>query len=168
MGTSSKEKKVAQYTTMITGINENVGANETVGVDGVPTGKTALVGALQAFIDAEAKVVATRASHHEAIVAQKGVIAPAAATYIGVKSFATANYAKQPTKLASFGVEPKARQVPNVSTKAEAIQKRDATREARGTKGKRQKAKITGETAAAAATTPPAAPAAPPATPAKS
>jgi hypothetical protein len=46
--------------------------------------------------------------------------------------------------LADFDLQPKTRSVPDVATKAEANKKRAATRKARGTMGKKQRAKIVG------------------------
>jgi hypothetical protein len=147
---SSDEKKVTRYTAMITGIGENVGANESIPIEGVPTGKTALTGALQVFVDAVGNVATTHAAYRKAVAEKKAAAEPANETYLGVKTYAVANYAKDASKLGSFGLTTTTRKKPTAETLAAAVLKREATRAARGTKGKRQKAKITGETPATA------------------
>ncbi len=64
--------------------------------------------------------------------------------------------------LDDFGYSPRKTPKKSVETKAQAIQKTEATREARHTLGRKQKARIKGTAATSAPATPPAAPALPP------
>jgi hypothetical protein len=73
-----------------------------------------------------------------------------------LRAFVINLFKGQTNVLADFGITVIARQVPTVDTKAAAALKAKATRAARGTGGKRQKAKIKGAVPTAPATTPPA------------
>lgn len=152
--TRNKVTTAEKYRAMITGVQTNVGAKETIPVDGVQTSKTDIVNALQGFIDAAANVATAKAAYEEAIAAQNAAAATANTTYLDVKTYAQATYKKQASVLGTFGLAEPTRKKPDAATMAAAVEKREATREARGTAGKRQKAKITGQVPAA---TPPAA-----------
>ncbi len=67
-----------------------------------------------------------------------------------MKAYALAQYGNQPSTLGTFGLQAPTRRTPDADTKAAAVAKREATRKARGTAGKRQKAAITGQAPAAA------------------
>jgi len=73
-----------------------------------------------------------------------------------LRNHVSALYGETSTEFAAFGFAPKVVTKVDVATKAAAVEKREATRAARHTMGKRQKEEITGETspAATAPTTP--------------
>lgn len=90
-----------------------------------------------------------------------------------VVAFVRFNFGGDPQALADFGLPPRRTPTPpTAETKAAAVAKREATREARGTKGPKAKQKIHGTVTAQLVVTPaapatpesPASPAAPPAT----
>jgi hypothetical protein len=148
--TNSKVSKIQKYRAMIAGVQTNVGTKTTIPVDGVQTSKTAIVNALQAFIDAAANVANAQAAYEQAVVAQKAAAASANTTYLDVKTYAQSTYKNQASTLGTFGLAEPTRRKPDAATVAAAVQKREATRKARGTAGPRQKAKITGATPAVA------------------
>ena len=63
-----------------------------------------------------------------------------------LRSHLSVLFGEASTEFFDFGFTPKAVKTVDVATKAEAVKKGAATRQARHTMGKRQKAKITGET----------------------
>lgn len=73
-----------------------------------------------------------------------------------LRNHVSALFGETSTAFSDFGFAPKQVTPVDVATKAEAVAKREATRAARHTMGKRQKEEITGETspAVAASTTP--------------
>ncbi len=80
----------------------------------------------------------------------------------GVRGIVQARFGKQGTQVLQFGFTPVKVAVRTAESKALAAKKAAATRQARGTVGKKKKATITGATAAAAAPVTPAAPSAAP------
>lgn len=88
------------------------------------------------------------------------------------RQFVLATFTESPDTLAAFGLKARKVTAPSAETKAQAAAKRKATREARGTKGSRQKKAIhgtvtpatSGTPAPSAATTAPATPPTPPVT----
>jgi hypothetical protein len=59
-------------------------------------------------------------------------------------AFVKATFSNSPDVLASFGLGPKKAATPTVTVKAAAVAKREATREARGTRGTRQRKAVKG------------------------
>jgi hypothetical protein len=100
---------------------------------------------------------------HDATVAEMQLRASMKAKATSLRSYIVGLLGASSTQAAALGFEPKPRSTPTVAVKAEAIEKRALTREARHTMGKKQKAAIHGTPTVAAPTATPAAPA--PATP---
>jgi len=131
-----------------------------------------LAAAIQARIDAANAVGTTRAAWLNAIKTYDALDLQVTVLIRELKNLVIATFGPSSPKLADFGFKATVRTPLTPAQKVERAQKALATRKARGTLGKNQKALITGETAAAAAaaaasatapTTTPAAPAPAPA-----
>jgi hypothetical protein len=143
----------------LAGIRKHYASAPTMVLDGVTYAQTDIEKALQGSIDAADATTAATALFHKTVDAEQTANASADAVYGGLKTFVTSQFKTSPDVMADFGFTPPSRQVPDAATKAAAAEKRSATRVARHTMGKRQKAKVTGTTPAATA---PAAAAPPP------
>ncbi len=115
---------------MIAGMQANVGITTAMVVQGVSTTQPAIVGALQGYVDAEAKVEAARDAYDEAVAALNAADVPAHAAYVQGKGYALQMFGDKPTTLGTFGLQATARKVPTAAVKAAANAKRKATRAA--------------------------------------
>ena len=144
--TNNKVNRVTEYRAMIAGMQANAGTSTVIVVQGVSTTQPAIVGALQGYIDAEAKVEAARAAYEEAVAAQNAAAVPARAAYLQGKQYALQQFGQKPTTLGTFGLQATAHKVPTAAVKAAASAKRKVTLAA--------KAVAKAEAAKAAAATP--------------
>ena len=140
----------------IAGVRSQFGSTKAVVLDGVSYAPDDIVKALQGSIDAADATIAITAQFHKTVDAERAANATADAVYAGLKTYVTSQYKTSPDTLADFGITLPSRQVPDAATTAVAVEKRHATRVARHTMGKRQKASVKGtvttpETAAAPA-----------------
>jgi hypothetical protein len=139
--------------------------NLTVLVDGVTMTGAAVVADVEQHIAAEQQILAVKEQLKELQSRIKPVRAKVRAEAQAVKTAATVAFGSDSQSYQKLGfTSPKLRKVASAATKAEGIVKGAATREARGTKGSRQKAAIHGTVPATTPTAP--APAPTPATPA--
>ncbi len=125
-----------------------------------------LVQLFQGLADAIAKVDAAKAAWQDALTSLNDEHAKVDPVLRGYQSLLLATYGNAPATLADYGLAPrKGPTPPSADVKAAAVAKRAATRTARHTMGKKQKAEIKGApvTAGSAPTT--AAPASPPVAP---
>ena len=127
-----------------------------------------LVQLLQGLADAIAKVDATKAAWQDALSSMDEEHAKVDPVLRGYQTLLLATYGNAPATLADYGLAPrKGPTPPSADEKAAAVAKRAATRAARHTMGKKQKAEIKGAapvtTGSAAPAT--AAPASPPVAP---
>jgi hypothetical protein len=90
-----------------------------------------------------------KAALHEAVLAQQALRAVVQATAAAVRAYVVAIHGANSPHLATLGFAPVVRQEPSAATRALAAEKSRATRQARGTKGKRQRAAIHGTVPAA-------------------
>ena len=144
------------------GVTKYFTALPTLMLAGVVTTPTAINAVFQADIVASTALDAAEADVAQKRAAQKAARAAAIAERSDLKTYILGNYGEQAVQmLADFGFEPpKPRGAKTVASKAQAVAQSKATREARGTKGAKQKAVIKGVVA-----TPAAEPTATPATP---
>jgi hypothetical protein len=136
---------------------------------------------LQGIVDSRAAVTKARADARATVADENAKLPPLLAFLRALEKVIRAEFGDDAKALAVFGLEPtKARVAPTAEEKAVAVVKRDATREARGTKGPKARKKVHGNVSAALVVTPaaptepaapaanaPAAPAAAPVTPPK-
>jgi hypothetical protein len=135
----------------LAGLRKHYASAPTMVLDGVSYTLADIEKALQGSIDSADATSAANALFHKTVDAEQTANASADAVYAGLKTFVTTQFRTSPDVLADFGFTPPSRQVPDAATMAAAVEKRNATRAARHTMGKRQKAKVTGTTPAAAA-----------------
>lgn len=100
---------------------------------------------LQAVIDAAARVAEARGALDAALHDEEVAIAENADIITCLKQVVTNAFKNKPDVLADFGLRKRNRKELTVEEKANAVAKLRATREARGTLGKRQKADIHGD-----------------------
>jgi len=137
---------------------------ETKTVDDITSG-------LQTLVTNRSNVVAARAALKAEVDAEKSQLEALLGLMSAVLAFVRFNFGGDPEALADFGLQPhKARTPQTAEQQAIAVAKRQATRDARGTKGPKAKKEIHGNVTAKLVVTPaaPSTPAAPeaPATPA--
>jgi hypothetical protein len=157
--------RLADDQKMIDGIQKFLASNATLTFGSQTMTPAAIVAVFQhriqtakAALDADAvRVAAVKVDRDERATTAKAVNA--------FRRWVVATFTESPDTLATFGLKaPKARKT-TVETKAQAVVKSKATREARGTKGSRQKKAIHGTVTPATSGTP-TAPANTPTTPA--
>jgi hypothetical protein len=113
---------------------------------------------LQAEVDAASTTQSAKTAWQQAVLAEEKVATQAALLRKALRAYLIGTYGAKSATVAEFGLAPKEATV-DVATKALAIQKRAATRVARGTMGSKQKKGIKGTVPAAsssAAASPPA------------
>jgi hypothetical protein len=167
---ASKAVTLAQLQALITGLQKQLPSGQFTLVSNAYTTAT-LVTALQGLITALTAVDAAQASAKAALVTWHAEDAKMLPIVLALKSILLAMYANAPDTLALFGLKPRKAPAPRTAAKKAATAvKAQATREARGTIGKKKKAEITGNVVGVTITpiTAPAGapPAAQPATPA--
>jgi len=145
----------------IAGVKKHYANVPSLVIDGVSYTPAEVEKVLQDSIDAADATAAAAAVFHKAVAAERAANAKGDAVYRGLRSFLINQYKTSPDTLADFGITLPTRQVPDAATVAAAVDKRAATRAARHTQGKRQKAGVTGEPPATAPTPPTTTPAKP-------
>jgi hypothetical protein len=138
----SKAVKRDQKTQLIAGITKHFGKVKTITLKGNVVKIADLVSGIQASIDAGADTDTKRTAYLEAAKTSRSADEASDPDVVAFTEFVQSTLSA--TDLADFGLKPKTRAVPDVATKALANAKRAATRKARGTMGKKEKAKIVG------------------------
>jgi hypothetical protein len=149
----NKETTLNRIRQAIVGIQDNFPASKTILLEATPTKPADAIATLQAAIDAIDKAASAEAAFHAAVAAQHTAIAAANALLVNLEETVKVTLGRTPAILGGFGFSVTVKQAPTPAVKAAAVQKRAATRAARGTKGPRQKAAIKG-TVPATPTTP--------------
>ncbi len=161
MANKSKESLSARFTTVAAGVKKNITGKVTI--DG--TAYTAVT--LAAVFTAAANAIAAADSQHtqwlDSVDAMKKAVALANAVYKALKQFAIGQYGANQTILTGLGITlPKSGAERTAATKAVAAIKANATKEARGTTGKKQRKSVKGNVQVTITATPTPTP--PPAT----
>lgn len=172
-GTSSKVKPnkaaaLASLSSIIAGTQKHT-PNGSLTFGNVTYAATTLVQTLQGLLDAMAAHDAAVAKAKDLLLALRDSDAKVGPVYRAYKRYLVATYGDAVQTLADYGLQPlKAKAPLSVEQKAAALAQLRATRKARGTTSKKQKAAIKGTVTEPATTVenPPAAPA-PATTPAK-
>jgi hypothetical protein len=105
-------------------------------------------------LDSIDKAATTEKAFHDAVTAQHAAIAKGNANLTALKMLVRNQLGGTAGVQGDFGFQTPTRQTPSEETKAAAVAKRKATRAARHTMGKRQKAKVKGQVQPAPATSP--------------
>ena len=161
MNTITKDNKdtiINRLRQAIAGIQQHFTGTTTIGLSGTPTPPTAAVATLQGAITAIDAAATAEQAFHTAVAAQNAAIEAANALLVLLLSAIKSQLGSTPAILGDFGFDAPKRTVPTEAVKAAAVQKRAATRVARGTKGPKAKLAIKGNVPPTPAT---------PATPAK-
>jgi hypothetical protein len=133
------------------GIDKYLATEPTLPIDGAAITPADLKKSLQKQIDAADSTQAARAAWLSASAAEAALHDATVSTLSFLRSFVALKFgSKNEATLADFGFTPRTRKVPSAETKAAAAEKAAATRAARHTMGKRQKAKIKGTVAPSA------------------
>ena len=140
--------------TMIAGVQKHLSTTPTITLNGQPLTQAALISVLQDEITTADATLLAEGLFHKAVAAEKAAVAAGEPVFRALRAFLLNLFEGQTDVLADFGITVIVRQVPTAATKAAAALKAKATRAARGTGGKRQKAKIVGTVQAAPAIPP--------------
>jgi hypothetical protein len=140
--------------TMIAGFKKHLSSTSSITLDGLTYTQVALIQILQDEIDAAGATLVAAGALHKAVAAEKVTVAAGEPVFRALRKFVLNLFKGQTDVLADFGITVVARQKPTAEKQAAAVQKREATRLARGTRGKRQKADIKGSAQATPATPP--------------
>jgi hypothetical protein len=151
----NKDKTINKNRQAIGGMHKHFAGIPSFVLGGTPTTPADAIATLQGAIDAVDAAATAEKAFHDAVAAQHVALAKANALLKALKTLVENQLGSTEAILGDFGFTRPARQVPNEETKAAAVAKRAATRAARKTMGKRQKAKVKG--AQPAPVTPPAA-----------
>jgi hypothetical protein len=161
--TPVRSKTAGNDQQVILGIKQDLQSMTSLPLGGTTYTPQSLVAVIQSRIDATNAVVTAKANWQSAAKTYKAIDAQVTVIVRELRNLVIGAFGATSPKLADFGFSNPTRKPQTTAEKQAAALKRTATREARGTRGKQQKLKITGATAAAAppATPAPAAPAAP-------
>ncbi|HEX3770400.1 MAG TPA: hypothetical protein VHV30_06030 [Polyangiaceae bacterium] len=154
----NKDNRNNRHRQAIVGLQKQYPPTATVVLDGASHTPADIAKAFQASVDAADVTTAAAAAFHKAVADERAANATADTMYRSLRAYVGQ---ASPDVLASFGFTSPSRQVPSADTVAGAVEKRAATRAARHTLGKRQKAGIKGTVttapeAPAGSATPPA------------
>ncbi len=144
----------AQLSALVNGINTDLVGVDPIDLDGVSTKRADVLARIQALLDAITAVKSARTVLQTAVASQNTLLAGGRALRIAMKRFLQTKFGPTSPKLQDFGFTQTHQGKAKVATKAEGITKAKATRTARGTAGKKQKAAIKAPAPVAATTSP--------------
>jgi hypothetical protein len=150
---TSKANMQARDTKVIAGIAANFKGATVFTFGGVDYKATEIQKLLQSRIDAASATDSAKAKWLTASAAETEATKESESVRLALKSHLITTYGKKSQIVADFGFTPKTRQT-TAETTAAAVVKREATREARGTVGKKAKLKIKGVVAPVTAAEP--------------
>jgi len=151
---TNRNKTLNDSRLAIAGVQKHFANTPTLALDGATMTPKDVIAALQAAIDAIDKSAIAEKAFHDAVAAQTAATAKGNAVLRALKSLVKNQLGSTQGALGDFGFSVPTRQIPDEATKAAAVAKRAATRAARHTAGKRQKATVKGVVAATPATPP--------------
>jgi hypothetical protein len=142
---AQKATTSALLTALVKGIETELAHVDPIAIDGSALPRTELLDRFQGALNAIAAVKTARTALSQAVASQKAATAQAMTLRSGVKRFLQTKYGPKSPKLQDFGFTPVRVAKTAVKTKAQAKVKAQATRIARGTRGRKQKALIKGD-----------------------
>jgi hypothetical protein len=142
---TNRDKTINKNRQAIAGVKKHFASTPSLVLDGSPTTPNDVIAALQAAIDAVDAAAAAGKVFHDVTAAQHAAIAKGNAVLKALKMLVNNQLGGAEGVLGDFGFQAPKRKTPDEATKAEAVAKRAATRAARHTMGKRQKAKVKGQ-----------------------
>jgi hypothetical protein len=145
MSTSNgnKQQQSQEFSEAATGVTQQIPATVTVNVGGQPYTAAQLVSVFNAAVTAIKTVTATRATLQQQVANQSATIQTAHTLYLELKKYAEVQFGKGSPVLAAFGFSSAPPTQKSSETKTIAAAKAKLTRQARGTKGSRQKLAVT-------------------------
>jgi hypothetical protein len=141
----NKDKTINALRQAIAGVQKHFGTIPTIVLGGTPTAPSALVATLQAAIKGIDDATTAEKAFHDTVAAQNTALVAARAGLKALKTLVESQLGSTASIFGDFGFTVPTRKTPDEATKAAAVAKREATRAARGTRGKRQKAGIKGQ-----------------------
>lgn len=138
-------------------LNKFVKPKTAMTVNGQPVKPADLTAIYQNAIDTRTALITLRAAINKALSARDDAEATRLATDEGLKAWVVTQFGARSQEAQEFGFLPTKVGEKSVATKAVAVEKCLATRQARGTRGKRQKERIKGTLVAPATPAEPAA-----------
>jgi hypothetical protein len=147
---------------LIDGLTQHASIVPPVMIDGVAFSPKDLIGVLQRRIGASESATTARATWQSLVVADAAEHATTRTIVSGLRQAMMVAFSVQVDTLAAFGLSPRKVRVLTPDQKIAAVARAKATREARHTMGKRQKARITGANPTGASPEAPVAPASEP------
>ncbi|HEX3770717.1 MAG TPA: hypothetical protein VHV30_07635 [Polyangiaceae bacterium] len=161
MGTNlpkpNRSDRIFAEQTLVDGFKTHAGFLSSLAIDGAVRTSAEIVNTVQSRIDASKAVEAAHAAWLAALAAEAQVLEETSVVLAGAKQGVLTAFSGHATELAAFGLTAPVRHTMTVDEKRAAVAKGKATRAARHTMGRRQKAAIKGVVAESTA-----APAAPP------
>jgi hypothetical protein len=142
--TQNNAKIVATCGQRLAALKKHVKTKTAMKVGGDSMKPADIIAAYQAAIDSRAALIPQRASYKAALVARNNAEVTRQAIDKKLKAWVVNEFGADSQEAEEFGFLPTKVTEKSAETKALAVQKGRATREARGTKGKRQKEKIKG------------------------
>jgi hypothetical protein len=156
---SNRPSQTARVTALIAGSTKHLSSVTSVTLGGTTYTATSLMQALQSVLQVYADVDAARAALKAKLLVEKNQAGTNNAFVSACTVFVRSHFGNVPDVLADFGLAPKkARKPLTVEAKARKVEQGLATRTARHTMGKRQKAEIKGVVPEPATSGKPAAP----------
>ena len=154
MSTSNTTKvtRQARIGQVISGIQKNLSQMPAITLSGTSYTPATLIATLQKGIDTSKTSVNSKAKWIADVQVERNTYAEIGPVLRFIKAFVIAQFGDTQSsaqKLEDFGLSPRKARSKNVAVKADAATKGRATRVARATKGKKQKAKIKGTPVAA-------------------
>ncbi|HEY2515257.1 MAG TPA: hypothetical protein VGI39_30530 [Polyangiaceae bacterium] len=128
----------------IQGLNEHLTAKSTLTINQEPMKLADVIATYQTALDARTTLKSKRAEVKLALQEWKDADAAQTTLDKGLKVWVEFTYGLQSQESQDIGFSPPKRTKPTVETKAQALLQSKATRKARGTMGKKEKAKIKG------------------------
>ena len=141
---TSKAKALARDKQVLAALAAHFNSTATLSVAGTPYKVKELQQMLNDRMDVVAAADAVKAKWQTAVQAAKEKNAEVSTALVGLRAHILGQYGAKSQVAVDFGFSTNRKQA-TVETKAAAIVKQQATRAARGTGGKKQKAKITGD-----------------------
>jgi hypothetical protein len=148
---TNKDRTINTHRQAIAGIRKHFASAPSILLGGTSTTPNDAIATLQGSIDAIDAASASAQAFHGAVTAQHAAIAKGTGLLTDLKTLVKSQLGSSEGVLGDFGFTSPSRQTPDEATKAAAVVKRAATRAARHTMGKRQKASVKGSVPATGA-----------------
>jgi len=144
MSTFNKSSRVDRARLLQAGVQQHLANEPSLTLDGKDYKPSDVISICLGFIQAVDAVTAAKATWKATVKSMRTAAATFRAIEVAMHRFLVSKYGADNSVLADFGFEPKTRKQLPVAEKAVAAEKSVATRQARGTKGTKQKKAIKG------------------------